>query len=471
MTMLHGKSVGWVLIGLFMFSFVLQVPAAVASDLPEQGLSIFDAYKAALENDPATRIAQEDLKIGEQYEVIGRSSLLPQVVYNNTRNRNYNVSTLQTTIGSQVEDLNFLSKVDALTLRQPLFSVEALARFRQGRYQSEAAQWLFAARMQDLIARLAEAYANLVLARRQLRVIDSQLIVLHEERALSERLLQGGEGTITDLLEVQSRLDMVSVQRIEALDAIELSKRALLQIVGDGLRDRVDRIAAENPTSHALAAFVSSERAHFEEPAYERWAELALSGNPELRAARALIESSRQELLKAIGQHAPRVDGTMSYGHSSSESVLLLNRSYLNRSIGISLSMPIYAGGATQAAVEQARASLARTEADFEAKKSKLLLDLKRSHVTMQSGLKKLEALRIAEASSRRLLQSTEQSVKGGVRIRLHVLQAQSQLAQTQIEQVKTTLQVGMAYIRSRSVTGQVDETDLTRFDKWVANL
>jgi protease secretion system outer membrane protein len=435
----------------------------VSASFQAKPLSLIEAYEAALVHDPLYRAAIQERIAGSQYAVIGRAALLPQVAYSNSRSKNFNVNTQQTTLGERLEDVNYVSKSDSISLRQPLFSLEALARFLQGRAQSQASELQFAVKAKDLLTRVTDAYANLLLALGQRDVINAQLDSLIEQEAVNRRLYEGGEGTITDVLEVSSRLNLTRSQRIEVEDAVDFARRSLMLLVGESQSARVGAIQHNLSRALNVSDLVGVMQGKGSVTDFEAWKAMALTNSPDLAAAQKMVEVAEREVQKALAQHAPTVTGSIGYGNSSSESILLVNRNYLNRSIGVSLSVPLYSGGATQAAVVQARANLERAKADLDGRTEKLLVELKRQHNSIVSGLKKLEALQMAEATGIALIKATEESVKGGVRIPFNVLQAKAQLTQTRLDIMKGRLQVLLADAKLRAFAGVLQAEDLER--------
>jgi len=69
-------------------------------------MSLIQAYEAALSHDPLYRAAVQERIAGSQYAVLGRAALLPQIAYTNSRSKNFNVNSQQTTLGERLEDVN-----------------------------------------------------------------------------------------------------------------------------------------------------------------------------------------------------------------------------------------------------------------------------------------------------------------------------------------------------------------------------
>jgi protease secretion system outer membrane protein len=86
-------------------------------------LSLMEAYEAALANDSIYRAAMHDNEAGQQFKVLGRSNLLPNISANYSYNRvNSDISSSSNGV-SRDETRNYNSENGAVQLRQPIFNL------------------------------------------------------------------------------------------------------------------------------------------------------------------------------------------------------------------------------------------------------------------------------------------------------------------------------------------------------------
>ncbi|WP_259764343.1 TolC family protein, partial [Pseudomonas protegens] len=90
----------------------------------------------------------------------------------------------------------------------------------------------FRGKSQELAVRLLSAYSQALLAQERIELSRAQKRAYAERLQLNERLLKGGEGTRTDVLETQARLSLALAQEIEAQDQQDAALRELQAIVG-----------------------------------------------------------------------------------------------------------------------------------------------------------------------------------------------------------------------------------------------
>ena len=128
-------------------------------------MSLMEAYKAALMHDPVYRSAQHENAAGQESRDIGRSAILPSAGLS----YGYSSNSAELTRNGSTDPYRYDSKMLSVTVRQPLFSLDALARYKQGAIQSDYSDAVFVAKSQELLVRLVSAYLETLAAGDQLR--------------------------------------------------------------------------------------------------------------------------------------------------------------------------------------------------------------------------------------------------------------------------------------------------------------
>ena len=157
---------------------------------------LMQAFDAALQNDPVYRAAIHENAAGQQFKALGRSHLLPTMSFVYTQNQN--AQDLTRTLTGESTFRQFPSETEVLQFRQPLFNLDAFARYKQGIAQTSQSEAKFSERSQDLIVRIVGAYADAKHAEDQLALAVAQLNVYADQRQMNDRMFAKGEGTKTD---------------------------------------------------------------------------------------------------------------------------------------------------------------------------------------------------------------------------------------------------------------------------------
>ncbi|MGE5649388.1 MAG: TolC family outer membrane protein [Bacillota bacterium] len=407
------------------------------------------AYEAALQNDPTYQSARHENEAGQQYRALGRSNLLPQVSVSYSKNKNRADITQPNFLGQlSTSHPEYTSESKVLGLRQPIFNLDGIARYRVGIAQANFSDAQFSTKSQDLVLRLVGAYADAKFAEDQLALATAQRNTFAEQKQANERMFQKGEGTKTDTLETQAKFDLAEAQLIEARDNMTTARNNLAAIVGaevtqlDGLTDDF-RV---NPMQPAT---------------FEEWRAIALDRNSEIAAQRFNVEAAEHETTRNRAGHAPRLDFVAQYSRSDSETLSTLNQEATNRAIGVQLSIPLYSGGSVSAATTQAVANHQKAKSDLDAKTSQVLVELRKQYNLVLSSASRIDAMVKSVKSAEALVQATQQSVKGGVRINLDVLNAQQQLFSARKDLAQARYNYLLAYLRLRFAAGTLTADDL----------
>lgn len=409
-------------------------------------LSLLDAYEAALEHDPTYRSAIHENEAGQQEEAIGLAGLLPNLSITHAQSKTTGTQGLAS--GGSTVPLNFDSQVSTLSLRQPLINLEVVANYRQGKAKADSSRAKFTGRSQQLVVRLVEAYVETLLAKDQVKLSETQLNSLEELKRVNERMLQKGEGTTTDVLETQSKFAMAQARVIEANDIFEVAQLRLEAIVGHKIT-QLD----------SLSEMFSPHTIQLQD--YDSWYALALERNSELVTQRHAVTSGKEEIRKSHAGHAPRVDLVASLTHNKSGSFVTANREFDLAAAGVEINVPLYAGGRVNAITTQAKANYARAEADLDAITLKVLVELRKQYNLLISSVKRIESLELAVKSAELLVDATQKSILGGVRINLNLLDAYQQLHTARLDLDQARYNYLLAYLRLQLAAGSLVLDDL----------
>jgi protease secretion system outer membrane protein len=423
---------------------ILSLPAGTAC-----ALGLMQAYDAALQHDAIYRSALLDNEAGQQYRAIGRSSLLPTLQYNYGTGKNKAEITQPDLFGNpHTTKPDYTSSTSSLSLRQSLFNLDAVARYRQGRAQTDFSDAQLATRRQDLMIRLVTAYADAKYAQDQLALYSAQRDAFAEQKRVNDRLFQKGEGTRTDMFETQAKLDVSEAQVIEASDNVAISLNTLATMLG---RDVV-QLDGLGPDFRLLP---------LAQPGIEEWKTIAVKQNAELAAGRFAAEVAEQEISKSRAGHAPRLDLNLSLSRNRSETLTTYQQNSTVRSIGVQLVVPLYAGGHVNALTTQAMANRDKARADLDATTNKVMIELHKQISPAQNSGAKLAALEKSVSSAALLVQATRESVKGGVRINLDVLNAEQQLVAAKRDLMQARYNYLISFLKLRMAAGTLEIDDL----------
>jgi protease secretion system outer membrane protein len=408
-------------------------------------IGLIEAYDAALANDPVYRSAVHDNEAGRENRALGLSNLLPSasITYNGSKNW-----ADQTIIGQGETRPVYISSTGGLQVRQPLYAPDGVARYHEGNAQADVADAVLSSKQQDLITRLVGAYVDALFADDALRLSIAQRDTFLEQMQANDRMFKEGEGTKTDMLETQAKLDLAEAQVIEARDARSVNLQTFEAIVGREVE--------------ALDGLNDNFQAPVPQPAgIEEWKTMARERNPDLAAQRYSVEVARQEVLRNRAGHLPRVDFVASATKDKADTIDTYTTDSTVRSAGVQVTIPLYAGGSVSALTRQASAAYEKAKSDLDDKTNQVMIDLRKQHYTLLSSVPKIDALVKSVNSAKLLVTATTQSIRGGERVNLDLLNAEQQLYTAQRDLAQARYSCLVAYLKLRADAGVLTVDDL----------
>ncbi len=409
------------------------------------------AYRAAVDNDPTFQGVRFEKVAGDEYEAIGRAGLLPTAGLSYNYSKNEADRTITLANGNRQNDApQYDSRVMTLSVRQPLFNLDAWQRYKGGQAQVSYSDARFSGGAQDLIVRLATAYLETLLAEDQLRLAIAQRDAYQENQQANQRMLDLGAGTRTDMLETRARFELGQAQVVEAQNQVDNRRNELAVIIGrdPGVLDSLASGLPELPLAPASLA---------------EWERLARERNPEVRVQRHSVDYAQTEVERNRAGHYPRVDLVASHSRNTADSLFTFNQQSTVNSVGVQMSVPIYNGGGVNAQTRQAAARLAAGRAELDAATQKAVVEVRRQYQLLAGTRAKMEATAQAAMSAAEAVEATRKSVTGGQRVNLDVLTALQQLYLARRDLADARHGHLLAYLRLHAAGGVLDSDVLAR--------
>lgn len=428
---------------------VLALLCAVGNAQAQHQL-LTEALIGARQNDARYLAALSESRAAQELRVLGAAAMAPEVTASVQVSRNL----LDQRIASTSRDSAYMSNSAALQLRKPLYAPELALRAPLGEERASQAEAVRAQREIELMLRLVDAYTQVVAVKAQAEATDALITGLQQQLRSATRQYQLGEGTRTEQLEAESRLELAHAQGAELATALADARRRLALIAGPAAQ------SSPPPPAPRVDALPSDARD------LPQWERLATSDSPVVRSRRHALQAARHEAESAQAASRPRLDFVASLARGQSDSVNTLNQSNLQRSLGLSLSVPLYDGGRIDAGQRQAWARVQQAEAELEDAIGQAVADVRQYFDQVNSTSARARALTAARRSAIAQVEATRQSVRGGIRVTLDVLNAESQRYDVERDLVRARIEHLRAWARLRAAAGQLGDADFAALDR-----
>lgn len=410
--------------------------------LPSTAENLQNVYQLALKKDPAVLKSAAQRDAAKANIDISRANFLPSIGLSTGISYATGEQVLQN--GAKVRG-NGTSGSAGVNLKQTIFDWTDWSNLSTAEKQALQAQTAYNAAQQGLIFRVSQAYFGVLSA------TDDVTFITAEKRAVERQLLQTKERfavgltAITDVHDAQAQFDSVVAREINAMNQLESAKQVLQEITGN-YHSSLDPL---NTTRFAAKAPVPTEA--------NDWIKIAEEKNFDLQIRKLAVEIAQNNIDVADAGHYPKVDLTASAGLKDSNSELPTD----SESIGINMTMPLYAGGAITAGSEVQRANFVATSEDLELGHRSVLRQVRTSFNSVGAAIASIKALEQAVVSAESALKATEAGFEVGTRTIVDVLISTRNLFDARRNLTKARYDYILSVLALKQAAGTLTEDDL----------
>lgn len=434
--------------------------ALAATPFASHAEDLLDAYRQARANDPVLSQADSNRLATGETVVQSRALLLPQVSaqlqlsQSDPNGKSPLVLQDGTVVSNDVGHTR--TRNSSLSVSQSVVDFSRYADLKASKSSSEAQDATYEAALQQLSTRVATAYFQV------LTNDDALTFAKANEQALARQLEQAqqrfdvGLSAITDVQDAKAQHDTAVASVITAENTLADSREALTQITGkpaDNLKKLREQLPMDPPTPNDPKAWVAE----------------AVKSNPTILASQYNVESAEHSISSARAAHLPTLDATAGYSKSTAwtqnAGTLSSSTSSSNgrggTSVGLTLSVPIFAGGATQSRVRQSIYQRDAAQDSLESSRRQVVRDTLNYYRSVVAGISKVEATKAAVESSQSARDATQAGFEVGTRTIVDVLIAQQNLTSALSDYSQARHQFILDKLLLKQTAGTVDVKDL----------
>ncbi len=258
-----------------------------------------------------------------------------------------------------------------------------------------------------------------------------------------------GAGTLADVLQARTALSQASLSVIQRDGAREIARGTVAQALG-----------LPAPATVSLAPPPSTLPTDLQPPAFEELATALPDRRPDLRAQKLSVEAARASYESIDAQDRPSISLSASDGLSRSRPG---NDDFAEGgSVGLSLKIPLFAGGRYQAQeiVAQRQVDLAQTE--YERQKLSATSELWAAWQGVRTTAATVNASRDLVASASEAHRAALARYRAGLGSLIEVLNAQSTLADARQQEAAARFNWHRARVSLIKSSGVLNTADLT---------
>ena len=435
--------------------FALGMSAAPSSASAEDLVWI---YRGAVTNDPVLGSARATWSATQEFVPQARAGLLPNVSLQGNANEQDYYEKLHTDPTATFRE-RFPSYNYVVSASQPLYRPQNSIALDQAREQLGQADYILGSTQQDRIVRVIQAYLDVLLARFNIELTQSQKDAVSENLAQAKRNFEVGTATITDTNDAQAKYDQIVAQEISARNDLDNKLAALRAIIGRPPRE--------------LKGFDRKFQPQMPEPnSLEPWVEKAIQDNFQVRIAQANLDIANLEVDRQRAGHYPTVDLVASFnqGYAGAASSAALTGAFANDTrlgiVGVQLNVPLYQGGLISSRVRQAISNQEKARQDLESARRTAQLQAQTSFSGVTNGVAQVKAFEQALASAQVSYDSNKLGLEVGVRTNLDVLNQQQQVFQTRFNLAQSYYNFVINDLRLKQAVGTLGDADVEQLNR-----
>lgn len=401
---------------------------------------LLQTYELARSGDPQFSAAESGRLATREGSVQARAALLPQINGEATLTRSRNEGPASQTVFDPAANggaggfvpINGDSEIEStsrdlgVNVRQMVYDHANFTRLKSANALSQAADYQLDSASDTLITRTSATYFNVLVQLEVLAAAEAAEAALKKQFDFASKRLDVGLAPITDVHEARAQYDSARASTILARNAVEDAYQALRELTGESVTSLKGL-----PDDFKPALPESTDADH--------WVDAAIANNPALKAKELQVKSAEADVGTARAGHYPSVYLNGGYGDNKTWGDRTFSGAGISSStpidsesrgprLGITLSVPIFSGGATQSGVRQALARRDVAEDEFTQQKRALERNTRNAYQTLVAGISEVEARRLALVSARAAYDASQVGLEVGTRTVLDVLTNQRNL-------------------------------------------
>jgi len=414
--------------------------AAALLPMTASAADLLQVYEMARNGDPQLSAAESTRLFDKEGAVQARAALLPQIngeasLTQNRTNPNHDISSNSYT----TKNRNY-----GISGSQTLFNWTQFANLRSQRELGKAADFTLDSANDDLIVRTSAAYFNVLVGIESLSAAQTNEAAAKKQFDFADKRLEVGLAPITDVHEARAQYDQARANTIIAQNTLADAYQALTELTGQPVTDLRALPADFRPELPAKYATV------------DELVNRSVEQNPALKAQELRVSAAESSVSAARGGHYPTLSLGATAGRQASWGDVVGSGSNFSpdarsNSIGLTLSVPIFSGGATQSGVRQALAQRDIAQDGYEQQKRALDRNTRNAYQTLVAGISEVEARRLAVVSAQSAYDASQVGLEVGTRTVLDVIQNQRILFSAQLDYANARY----TFLQNRLLLGQ----------------
>lgn len=443
---------GWVL-------FVMWLPSSILAQETQQPspVTLVQAVHAALERNPARKLALADTRASLADLRLAKSSLLPHAAFSEIATRGNDPVYV---FGSELRQQRFTAADFALNvLNTPLPLGNFASRFsgtwnlfdslatwhginRAERMRDAAASELDRTD-QEIVFRVVDSYYHVLLAKKELEVSEQAMTTAQAILERSRNRFETGVVVQSDYLSAQVRLATRKQELIRGQNNLALARSQL-------------NLATHVPSGSEVDAADTLAEKTFPIQPLEEAEKRALAMRPDLKRLRSEQAAQQQSVSMAKSAFGPRVDAFADW--ELDNPTFLAGGGGNNWLAGIEVQFDLFQGGAKRAQLSHEEAMQEKASAASEIASDEVRLEVRRAYYDLDGARQQIDVARTSVAEAQEGLRINQNRYDSGLSTITDLLLAEDAARSSQMNYWEALSRYYIGYASLELADGTLNE-------------
>lgn len=424
---------------LLLTSLLLIFPFLAFAQSGQNGaasLTLEQAVELALENNYQLKQAKNSRDLSDTQVFSAKMDFAPNLSASFGGSRSTGRQFIQDDLS--FEDRTAYNLTGSISTNVTIFNgFSNIANLRQARANLSTQEEDLKRLRENVIFNTASRYLQVVLDEELLKIAEATLEASRSQLEQVEAQVEVGSRPTVDLYNQEATVASDELFLIQRENAYEVSMAQLIRIMQDG---SINRVETQMPSIDDLALMPI-------EVDLQEMIEAAISNRSDYRAQEYAIESNRQDITMARANFLPTVTANAGINTRYSDQFTVLGdvvpftdqffTDQVNRTIGFSISIPIFNRWDNRTNMEAARVSLRNSELELDNVRFQITEEVRQAYSDYQSLVKELESSEKALIAAERAFETEQQRYEVGSTTLIELNQANANFVQAQSDRVQ----------------------------------
>lgn len=437
--------------------------AAIASSSNLYADNLLAVYQQAQANDPVVLKAQAQFMASREGIEQARAVLLPQInataIFGDSEFETISDGEAVPLPAGQIYTAQSGSSTFGASINMQLYHHDSWLRMDNAKKSAHRSDIAYQAAKQELIVRVTQAYFNVLSAQDDLQFATAEKAAIERQLEQTKQRYAVGLTAITDVHEAQAKFDNALTAEIRSNNSVLNAEEGLRVITNVYPRNlsslNTDRFTPSKPTPESA----------------NEWQQTAEAKNLDIISQKIAVDIAKENINIARSGHYPTLDFRGIYSNQENSS----NNNYRpeftgpnldSHSVEVTLTVPIYSGGATSSAVRKAQNNYVVASQELALTHRDVVRNTRNAYNTVIAAVSAIKSLEQSVISAESALKATEAGFEVGTRTIVDVLDSTQNLYSAKRNLSSTRYSYIQSVLTLKRAGGTITESDINNINQ-----